>query len=75
MINKQIYIWIWFQENKLFKAIYNHHEKNLSIYNENDQIIIKRKGLTVNQINKINIIFCNKGAKRIDGKKEPFTFL
>ena len=68
-------IWIWIQDNKLFKAVCNPLERSLTIYNENDEILVQRKGLTPNQIKTIEIVFSKKGAKRIDGNQEPFTYL
>ena len=68
-------IWIWIQDNKLFKAVCNLLERSLTIYNENDEILVQRKGLTPDQIKTIEIVFSKMNAKRIDNNKEPFTYL
>jgi len=68
-------IWIWFEENKLHKAVYNPVEKTFIVYNEFDGIILKRIGITPEQHTWIEEFFLSLGAKRIDGQKEPFTYL
>lgn len=75
MVNKNSKIWIWLQGNKLLKAVYNPCNKTLTIYNENDEILVKREKLTQNQIRNIEIAFSIKGVKRIDSRTEPFTYL
>jgi len=73
MIKKNCKIWIWIENSRLLKALYNPCERTLTIYNENDEIIVKREELNQNQIKKLETIFLSKGAKRIDSRKEPFT--
>ena len=75
MINKNSKIWIWIQNNRLFKAIYNQDDKSLIIYNENDEVLVKRKGLNQSQIKKLEVVFLKMGAKRMDGHERPFTYL
>ncbi len=68
-------IWIWTENNKLFKAVYGSSEGCLTIYNECDEILIRRKHVTPYQMNAIEIVFSRKDAKRIDNCKEPFTYV
>ncbi len=68
-------IWIWIQDNKLFKAVCNPLKRSLTIYNENDEILVQRKGLTPDQIKTIEIVFSKMNAKRMDNNKEPYTYL
>ncbi|RLF28791.1 MAG: hypothetical protein DRN08_00400 [Thermoplasmata archaeon] len=76
MTRKKIRIWIWLQsDNKIFKAVSKPDEGTITVYDENDRMLIKRTGLTKEQIRKIEYCFSNYGAKRMDGHKEPFTFL
>ena len=68
-------IWIWVQYNRILKAISNQNTGTLTIYNENDKILLRRTGLTKQQIKKIEILLSNYGIKRVDDHKEPFTYL
>jgi hypothetical protein len=68
-------IWIWMQENNLHKAMYNFSEQILIVYNERDEIVLKRKGITPAQFAKLETIFVSIGARRIDNRKEPFTII
>ena len=72
---KNIRIWIWLQENTVNKAVYNPTDRTLIVYNEHDEIILKRTGITAEQLNALEALFLQLGAKRIDGHKEPFTYL
>ena len=72
---KDTQIWVWIQDNKLFKAIYNSSDGCLTIYNECDEILIRRKQVTSDQMKTIELVFSKKGAKRIDNSKKPFTYI
>jgi len=76
MLNKKdSKIWIWTENNKLFKAVYGSSDGCLTIYNECDEILIRRKHVTPYQMNAIEIVLSKKHAKRIDNCKEPFTYV
>jgi hypothetical protein len=75
MNNKTQHVWIWLQENMLHKAVYNTKDNTLIVYNERDEIILKRTGVTPEQLSKLEALFISFGAKRLDGHKEPFTYL
>lgn len=70
-----IRIWMWLQENNVLKAVFNPNDNTLTVYNEQDQILLRRTGITAEVIIKIEMIFSAIGAKRVDGRKEPFTYL
>jgi hypothetical protein len=57
------------------KAISCTEDGTLIIYDEYDNILIKRTGLTPAQIKKIEILFATNGVSKIDGHSEPFTYL
>ena len=75
MADKNTKIWIWTEDNKLFKAVYSSSDECLTIYNECDEILIRRKQVTPDQMKAIELVFSKKGAKRIDHRKEPFTYI
>jgi len=75
MMKKNIKIWIWIQNNRLLKAISNQDTGTLTIYDERDNILLKRTGLTRQQVKKIEICLSNQRVKRIDDHREPFTYL
>lgn len=69
------HIWVWMHENSLYKAVYSVCEQLLVVYNERGEIILKRKGVTPDQFLRLEALFMSMGAKRLDGHKEPFTYL
>ncbi len=68
-------IWIWIEGNNLFKAVYNSSDGCLTIYNECDEILIRKKQVTPDQMKTIETVFSKKGAKRIDHCNEPYTYI
>jgi hypothetical protein len=75
MNTKDIKIWIWVQHNGILKAISNKEAGTLTIYDECDNIILRRTGLSKQQIRAFELIFTAYNLKRIDDHKEPFTYL
>jgi hypothetical protein len=69
------HIWVWMQDNGMHKAVYSVCEELLIVYNEQEDIILKRKGVTLEQFLRLEALFVSMGARRLDGHKEPFTFL
>jgi len=63
------------QNNRLLKAVLNQNTGTLTIYDEYDNILLRRMGLTKQQTKNIEIIFSNHCIKRVDGHREPFTYL
>ena len=75
MTKKNIKIWLWLHNGRLLKAISRPDDGTLTIYDEHDNILIKRSGLTLSQIKKIEIALSISGAKQMDEHREPFTYL
>lgn len=75
MTNKNVNIWIWLQNGRLIKAISSPDNGTIKIYDENDNLILKRTGLNKFQIKQIEITIIKYGAKRLDKHAEPFKFL
>ena len=72
---KNVNIWIWLQNGKIVKAISNVDEGTIKIYDENDNLILKRTGLNKLQVKQIENTIIKYGAKRLDKHAEPFKFL
>jgi hypothetical protein len=75
MNNKHQKIWIWLQDNELYKATYDPLDQTVIISSERNEILLKRTGVTPEQLIQLELVFTALGAKRIDGHKEPFTYL
>jgi hypothetical protein len=74
-MNKIMRIWIWLYNDKIYKAVCCENEGTITLYDENETVLIKRTGLTALQMKIIEANLATAGAKRIDGKQEPFTYL
>ena len=75
MNTKDVKIWIWVQHNRILKAISNKETGTLTIYDECDNIILRRTGLSKQQIKAFELIFATYNLKRIDDHNEPYTYL
>ena len=75
MIKKYGKTWIWMQNDILLKAVINQNTGTLTIYDEYDNILLRRIGLTKKQIKNIEIIFSNYCDDRVGNHREPFTYL
>jgi len=75
MNNENVHIWIWLQNSKLMKAILNSDEGVIRIYDEDDNLVLKRTGLNKNQVQQIETCIIKYGAKKLDKHAEPFKFL
>jgi len=75
MMKKNTKIWIWIQNNKLLKAISNQDTGILTIYDDRDNILLRRTGLTRQQVKKIELCLSNHQVKRVDENREPFNYL
>ena len=74
-MTNNINIWIWLQNNKILKAILNVGEGIVRVYDENDNLVLKRTGLTKTQIKQIEDCIIKYGAKKLNKHAEPFRFL
>ena len=75
MTNKNANIWIWLQNGRIMKAISSVDEGTLKIYDEDDNLILKRTGLNKVQVKQIETTIIKYGAKRLNKHAEPFKFL
>jgi hypothetical protein len=75
MISKNVNIWIWLQNGSLMKAIICSDEGAIKIYDGNDNLILKRTGLSRIKIKEIEETIIKYGAKKLDKQAEPFKFL
>jgi len=75
MNQKQVNIWIWVQKDRILKAISCTEDGTVRIYDEHDNLIMKRTGLNKFQVKQIEINFQKYGAKKLDKEAEPFRFL
>jgi hypothetical protein len=66
MLSNDVIAWMWVQDEKLLKAVYHKSKKTLIIFDEEDNIILKRVGVEASHIKKIELIFLSKGAQRMD---------
>ncbi len=74
MTTKKTSIWIWLQDGKILKAVTCSEEGVIRIYDEHDNLLLKRTGLTRFQVKQIEENILRYGAKRLN-KTEPFKFL
>ncbi|MDH7507644.1 MAG: hypothetical protein QHH15_07690 [Candidatus Thermoplasmatota archaeon] len=75
MFSKNVNIWIWLQNGNLMKAIIYSDEGIIKIYDENDNLLLKRTGLSIIKIKEIEETIIKYGAKKLDKQAEPFKFL
>ena len=75
MTTKSVNIWIWLQNGKIIKAISSIDDGTIIIFDENDNLLLKRIGLTKFQVKKIENSILKYGAKRLNQHAEPFRFL
>lgn len=74
-MEKNVNIWIWLQNGKLMKAISNVDDGTLKIYDEEDNLILKRTGLNKLQVKQIENTIVKYGAKKLNEHAESFKFL
>lgn len=73
--NHSIKIWIWVQNYRILKAISNHEAGTLTIYDEDHNILIRRIGLSKQQVKALEALLTTFNVKRLDDHKEPYTYL
>jgi len=72
---RQTCIWIWLQDGKIFKAITCSEEGSIRIYDENDNLLLRRTGLSRYQVKQIEENILRYGARKLNKNAEPFRFL
>jgi hypothetical protein len=54
MLSKNVVAWIWVQDEKLVKAVYNKTNKTFIIFEENDTVRLKCEGIEENCIKNLS---------------------
>lgn len=75
MTAKNIKIWIWLQDGKPMKAITNIDRGVIEIFDDHDNLLLKRTGLNQKEMKKAEAIIVKYGAKRLDQQKTSFRYL
>ena len=70
-----IKIWIWVQNYRILKAISNQEAGTLTIYDEYDNILIRRIGLSKQQVKILEALLSSHNIKHLDNNSEPYTYL
>ena len=74
-MTENVNIWIWLQNGRIMKAISNVNEGTLKIYDEDDNLVLKRTGLNKFQVKQVEKTIIKYGAKKLNKHAEPFKFL
>ena len=75
MLNNNVNIWVWLQNGRMIKAISCVDDGTIKIYDENDNLILKRTGLTRIQVKQIEKNILKYGAKKLSQHTGPFRYL
>jgi len=65
-MTKNVNIWIWLQNGRIMKAISNVDEGTLKIYDEDDNLVLKRTGLNKFQVKQVEKTIIKYGAKKLN---------
>lgn len=68
-------VWIWYADSMVFKAVFNPLDNSIMVYDENDGLLFSRKGVSEDQIKKIEQTLSALHAKRLDRNQKPFVYL
>jgi len=72
---KNVNIWVWLQNNNIVKVISNADEGTIKIYDESDNLILKRTGLSKIQVKQIENNIIKYGAKKLNRPADAFRYL
>ena len=73
--NINIYIWLQKDINEIFKVITSSDNGIIKFYNENDELLMSRTGLSKKQVNNIEKKLLEMGAIKLNDKKTSFITL
>ena len=73
--NINIYIWLQKDINKIFKVITSSDNGIIKFYNENDELLMIRTGLSKKQVSNIEKKLLEVGAIKLNDKKTSFITL
>ncbi len=74
-MSKNVNIWIWLQNNNIIKVISNVEDGTIKIYDECNNLILKRTGLTQIQVKQIENNIVKYGAKKLNRHQDAFHYL
>lgn len=75
MEKKNHRVWMWLEDSELFKAVYYSTDRKMVVFNEQDEIILTYTDVTAEQLKELETFFARVGAKHLDNRSEPFTYL
>jgi hypothetical protein len=74
-MSKNVNIWVWLQNNNIVKVISNIDEGTIKIYDECNNLILKRTGLSKIQVKQIENNIVKFGAKKLNQHADAFRYL
>jgi hypothetical protein len=75
MMDTTTRVWVWVQNNELYKAVYKSNDRTLVVSNERDDVILQYKGISLELLARLEALFVQLGAKNLNDRNEPFTYL
>lgn len=75
MANTNERIWLLLQDAELYKVVYRSTDRTLLVYNSKDDLLLTYSGITAEQLQQLEMLFAKIGAKKLDNRSEPFTYL
>jgi hypothetical protein len=75
MDKKNQRVWIWLKDCELYKAVYYSADRKMVVFNEQDDIILIYTDVTAEKLKELEKFFARVGAKHLDNRSEPFTYL
>jgi hypothetical protein len=74
-MSKNVNIWIWLQNNNIIKVISDADNGIIKIYDECNNLILKRTGLSRIQVKQIENNIVKYGAKKLSTHADAFRYL
>lgn len=75
MEQKNECIWVWMQDSEIYKAVYRQKDCSLFVFNSQDELILSYRGMTAFQLNELEQLLFQLGAKILGLCTEPFVYL
>jgi len=74
-MSKNVNIWIWLQNNNIIKVISDADDGIIKIYDESNNLILRRTGLSKIQVKQIENNIVKYGAKKLSRHADAFRYL
>ena len=74
-MSKNVNIWIWLQNNNIIKVISDADDGIIKIYDESNNLILRRTGLSKIQVKQIENNIVKYGAKKLSTHADAFRYL